>query len=169
MSRRELKKYLSGLDQEQLTGQFLELYDKFANVKTYFDFVFNPKEEKLSGEARQKILHEYFPVRGKRPKQRLSVAHKYIRHFKSLGVDSSVLTELMLFNLETALRFSAKRETRYDSFTTSMLKSFRELVDYTSEQGISTIYKDKIQSISQEVSRQRWNNSESFSELADSL
>ena len=49
MSKRDLKKYLSGMDKEQIETQFLELYDKFADVKTYYDFIFNPKEDKLVG------------------------------------------------------------------------------------------------------------------------
>ena len=59
MSKRDLKKYLSGLSKNQIEEQFLELYTKFADVKTYYDFVFNPNEEKLLREAKVKISNEY--------------------------------------------------------------------------------------------------------------
>ncbi|HEU0137624.1 MAG TPA: DUF6155 family protein, partial [Flavobacterium sp.] len=78
MSKRNLKKYLSGLTQEQTAEQLLELYDKFSDVKAYYDFVFNPNEEKLVREAKLKINNEYFPVKGKRAKLRRSVAQKHI-------------------------------------------------------------------------------------------
>jgi len=45
MSKRELKKYLTQLPKEALEEQIVALYEKFVPVKTYFDFVFNPKEE----------------------------------------------------------------------------------------------------------------------------
>jgi hypothetical protein len=55
MSKRDLKKYLESLDAAQIAKQIIELYDKFGDVKTYYDFVFNPKEDKLVGEAKAKI------------------------------------------------------------------------------------------------------------------
>ena len=63
MSKRDLKKYLSELSNEQLQLQIVALYDKFVPIKTYFDFVFNPKEENLVKDAKIKISNEYFPVR----------------------------------------------------------------------------------------------------------
>ena len=44
MSKRDLKKYLSELNKEQLEEQIIELYEKFSPVKVYYNFVFNPKE-----------------------------------------------------------------------------------------------------------------------------
>ena len=57
MSKRDLKKYLNELNKEQLEVQIIELYDKFSNVKVYYDFVFNPNEEKLVREAKFKIAN----------------------------------------------------------------------------------------------------------------
>ena len=48
MSKRNLKKYLSELSKEQLEEQLLELYEKFKDVKIYYDFAFNPNEKKLN-------------------------------------------------------------------------------------------------------------------------
>ena len=65
MSKRDLRKYLGELDKHQLEEQIIELYEKFNPVKVYYDFVFNPREDKLIGEAKLKISNEYFPVKGK--------------------------------------------------------------------------------------------------------
>ena len=59
MSKRDLKKYITELNKEQLEEQILELYDKFTDVKVYYDFVFNPNEKKLVQEAKLKISNEY--------------------------------------------------------------------------------------------------------------
>ena len=124
MSKRALKKYLNSLDKDALRHQLMDLYDRFPEVKTYYNFVFNPREDQLLGEAMDRITEEYFPRRRKKAKARRSVAHKLIRHFETLGVDPSVLAELMAFNLETALRYELGRRC-YDSFYHSMYKSFR--------------------------------------------
>ena len=75
MSKRDLKKYLTELHKKQLEEQILELYEKFSAVKTYYDFVFNPKEETLLKECKIKISNEYFPqkIQERREGQRCGV------------------------------------------------------------------------------------------------
>ncbi|HEY0091292.1 MAG TPA: DUF6155 family protein, partial [Flavobacterium sp.] len=121
MSKRDLKKYLAELTKSQVEEQFIELYEKFPEVKTYYDFVFNPKEEKLIQESKAKITNEYFPIKSKRAKLRRSVAQGYIKQFILLGVEPHSVEDVMLFNLEVAQKYTAKRDMRYASFYKSML------------------------------------------------
>lgn len=162
MSKRDLKKYLGSLDKEQMELQLLELYDKFPAVKTYYDFVFNPKEDKLANEAKVKIANEYFPARGKRPKLRRSVAQKYIKHFLLLGVDPFAIADVMLFTIETAQRYSAKREMKYASFYKSILTAFEQAVTFCISNGIVSDYKDRIFLIYDNTKKQRWENEYEF-------
>ena len=169
MSKRDLKKYLTGLDKEQLEEQLLELYDKFSDVKTYYDFVFNPKEEKLVAEAKLKISNEYFPIKTKRAKLRRSTAQKYIKHFLLLGVDPFAVADLMLYAIEVAQKYSARREMRYASFYKSMLNSYEQAVNYVIANGIAAEFKDRIFDINNEVLRQRWENIYEFNSIIDKL
>lgn len=169
MSKRDLKKYLESLDKGQIAEQLLELYDKFGDVKTYYDFVFNPKEDKLIGEAKTKISNEYFPVKAKRPKLRRSTAQKYIKHFLTLGVDAHALADLMLFNIETAQKYSAKREMRYSSFYKSMANSFEQAANYIIANAILPEFKKRLEAVSKEAARQRWENREEFERIIESL
>ena len=167
MSKRDLKKYLKELDKEQLEEQLLELYEKFSDVKIYYDFVFNPKEEKLLQEAKLKITYEYFPLKGKRPKLRRSIAQKSIKHFISLGVDPYVVADLMLHNIEVAQKYSAKREMRYSSFYKSMLNSFEQVVKFSIENGMISEYKARIFEIKDAAFRQNWENKKEFERPLD--
>jgi hypothetical protein len=169
MSKRELKKYLNGLTKEQLEEQFSELYNKFPEVKKYYDFVFNPKEDKLIGEAKAKISNEYFPVKTKRAKLRRSIAQKYIKQFLLLGVEPYGVLDVMLFTIETAQKYSAKREMRYASFYKSMLNSFEQAVKYAIETGIIYDFKDRIAEIYKEVIRQRWENRYEFERVVEQV
>lgn len=169
MSKRDLKKYLAGLDKAQIEEQFLELYDKFGEVKTYYDFVFNPKEEKLVGEAKAKIANEYFPVKTKRAKLRRSTAQKIIKHFLMLGVDPFAVADVMLFSIETAQKYSARREMRYASFYKSMLNSFEQAVKYTIANGILPDFESRITAISNEAKRQKWENLFDFEQVTDKI
>jgi hypothetical protein len=60
MSKRDLKKYINELTKEQLEEQILELYEKFSSVKVYYNFVFNPQEEKLLQECKLKFQVNIF-------------------------------------------------------------------------------------------------------------
>lgn len=169
MSKRDLKKYLASMPKEELQEQMLSLYDKFPDVKAYYNFIFNPKEDKLEQEAKAKISNEYFPLRGKRARLRRSVAQKYIKHFITIGVDPNIVADVMLYNIETAQKYSAKREMRYGSFYKSMLNSFRQVIEYTKTQRIATDFKVRFDAIANEAARQKWENREEFDYLLDHL
>jgi hypothetical protein len=167
MSKRALKSYLGELTKKQLQEQVLDLYTRFKPVKTYYNFVFNPKEEKLLDDARFKISKEYFPVNTRKPKTRRSVAHKIIKHYIQLGVDAFVIADVMLFNIEMAQKFTAKKLINQDSFYSSMLKSFNEVVDYTEEHGIQSDFSERFLNIVKVTEEQKWVNSEGFHNVLD--
>lgn len=162
MSKRDLKKYLSVLNKEQIEEQILELYMKFPEVKTYYDFVFNPNEEKLLREAKVKISNEYFPIKGKRPKMRRSTAQKIIKHFKTLGVDAFVIANIMLYNIEIAQTYSGKNRNQSDTFYKSFYTSFSLSVSFMIEKGILEEFKERLQKITQLTLEQKWYNHYDF-------
>ncbi|HEX8269155.1 MAG TPA: DUF6155 family protein [Flavobacterium sp.] len=169
MSKRDLKKYLGTLAKEQVEEQLLELYDKFKDVKTYYDFVFNPKEEKLVQDARLKITSEYFPIKGKRPKLRRSVPQKIIKHFILLGVDPYAVADVMLFAIETAIKYSAKREMKYASFYKSIYTAYAQATEYVIVYGIVPDYRDRLAAVHAEVHRQNWENGYEFDHTLESV
>ncbi|MBD78631.1 MAG: hypothetical protein CL840_06915 [Crocinitomicaceae bacterium] len=170
MSKRALKKYLSELDKEQLEDQVLDLYHRFKEVKRYYDFVFNPKEDKLIEEAKTKISLEYFPT-GKRrkAKMRRSVAQKYIKHFVQLGVDSTLILDLMLFNIEIAQTRNREKYNSQESFYRSMLKSFQEVASFAELNGILNEAIPRMEAIVAEAIDQHWFNRVGFDLVLEKL
>lgn len=166
MSKRALKKYVSELDREALAEQLMDLYDRFAEVKTYYDFVFNPKEEELLREAKARIKREYTPRGKRRPKARRSVAQKFIRHYKTLGMDPQLLADLMAFNLETALRYEQGRNCP-EAFYRSMLNSCREWAAFLVHHGLWGEYEARFSAFVDAVETAPWPNRSAFEALAD--
>ena len=171
MSKRDLKKYLTELNKMQLEKQVLELYEKFSAVKTYYDFVFNPKEDTLLKDCKIKISNEYFPQRtsGKprRPKMRRSVAQKYIKHFILLGVDPFLIGDVMLYAIEIAQTFSSERIVKQEVFYKSMLSSFEQAVIFMIANGILNEFKSRIVAISNETIIQNWFNKQEFEAIVE--
>lgn len=168
MSKRALKTYLSELSKRDLEKQLIDLYNRFPTVKTYYDFVFNPKEEKLVQEAKTKISNEYFPLKRKRPKARRSVAQKYLKHFIKLGMDANMVADVMCFNLEIGQTFAMDRNVP-DAFFKSMANSFTEMTGYVSRNGLLGDYKDRILKIYSQTQEQNWLFEAEFSKALDIL
>jgi hypothetical protein len=162
MSKRDLKTYLKGLKKAQLEEQILDLYTRFKPVKTYYNFVFNPNEDKLLDEAKFKISKEYFPLNTRKPKMRRSIAQKIIKHFIQLGVEPYVVAEIMLYNIEIAQEFTSDKTIKQDAFYKSMLKSFKEAVEFTNENGIYSVFTHRFDKIISKTKEQKWMNAESF-------
>lgn len=166
MSKRALKKYLAELKKPELQEQLLDLYERFPSVKKYYDFVFNPREDKLIQEARFKISNEYFPVKRKRPRARRSVAQKYIKHFYTLGMDPVLLADLMLYNLETAQTFESTRRVQ-ESFYKSMLNSYKEAIQHIAHHGILEDFKSRLLEVYQITQERDWPFKEGYSRALD--
>lgn len=168
MSKRALKKYLAGLPKKELEEQLMDLYLRFPVVKEYYDFVFNPKEEKLMQQAKAKISNEYFPLKRKRPKARRSTAQKFIKHFMKLGVAPHLIADLMLFNLEVAQTFEEEKNVP-DAFYKSMLNSFEEAVQFISLNGLLPDFKERLAKVYTNTQELNWLFSEGFSKALDIL
>lgn len=162
MSKRALVKYLQSLDKQELEDQVLDLYTRFKPVQTYYNFVFNPKEDKLVEEAKLKIGNEYFPLKRRKPRARRSVAQKHIKQFLLLGLDPALIAEVMLFNLETAQRFNAKKRLNQDAFYKSMFNSFDQAIELIETNGLRAVFKDRIRQIVEIAWDQEWFNAEGF-------
>jgi len=168
MSKRALKKYLRELKKTELEEQLMDLYGKFPVVKEYYDFIFNPKEDKMVQEAKTKISNEYFPLKRKRPKARRSVAQKYIKHFIQLGVEPHLICDVMLYNLEIAQSFSLNRNVP-DAFFKSMLNSFKEMVQFVALNSLLPNFKERIVKTYDVTQEQNWPYGEGFSRALDIL
>lgn len=168
MSKRALKKYLSELKKKEIEEQLMDLYIRFPVVKEYYDFVFNPKEDKLIQAAKIKISNEYFPIKRKKARARRSVAQKYIKHFIKLGVDPHLVADVMLYNIEIAQTFEEGKNVP-DAFYKSMLNSFSEATHYISVNSLLTDFKERIRIIYETVQKQEWLYLEEFSRALDIL
>lgn len=167
MSKRAFKKYIKTLKKGDLEEQILDLYNRFDEVRVYYNFVFNPNEERLVKEAKFKISKEYFPVSNRKPKKRRSVAHKLIRHFLKLEMEPHALAGIMFYNIEVAQAFSKDKQNLSEAFQKSMYKSYEQAVEFVIQKGISAEFLERIHKIGEEAEIQNWFNSYKFQRILD--
>lgn len=167
MSKRNLKKYLKELKKVQLEDQIMDLYDRFKEVKAYYDFAFNPKEDKLLEESKFKISKEYFPVAKRKAKLRRSVAQKIIKNCITLQVDAQVISEIMLFNIEIAITYSEEKSIKQEAFYISMLKSFKDAREFIEAHHLLPEFEKRIMAIVDKTRQLGWFNYRAFEKIAD--
>lgn len=167
MSKKALKEYLNSLKKQQLEEQILDLYQRFDDVRIFYNFIFNPREDKLLGEDKFKVSKEYFPPGNRKPKARRSIAHKQIKHFITLGVDGHLVAELMLFNINIAQVYSSDNSRNTETFAKSMFRSFEKAVTYIIQNGLIGEFVERIVKIKDETKIQKWSNSERFESIMD--
>jgi hypothetical protein len=165
MSRRKLKQYLESLSKTELESQVLELHDKLKEVKSFYKFVFNPNENKITEEAKFKISKEYFPPYGRKPKKRRSVAHKFIKEFIKLGVQPELIADVMLYNIEVAQVFNEQSTSTQESFYLSMLNSFKEATEFVQSHGLDADFNERINLVIENTYQQNWFNKAGFEAL----
>lgn len=168
MSKRALKKYLSELKKKEIEEQLMDLYTRFPVVKEYYDFVFNPKEDKLIQDVKIKISNEYFPIKRKKARARRSLAQKSIKHFLKLGVEPHLVADVMLYNIEIAQTFEEGKNVP-DAFYKSMLNSFSEATHYISVNSLLIDFKDRVLTIYEHTQKKHWLFQEEFSRAMDIL
>ncbi len=158
MSKRELKLYLKELKKVQLEEQIIDLYERFKEVKIYYDFAFNPQEQKILDAAKAKVYKEYFPNTKRRAKARRSVAQKHIQHFKTIEMNPLLIADFMLYTIEIAQLFCHEKPVTQEAFYKSILKLFRELIVFVIQKGVHHKFIDGILQIKQQSKKQNWPN-----------
>ena len=162
MSKSKLTKFIKACDKQELEEQVLDLYMRFKEVKEFYDFSFNPNEQKRVEEAKLKIAREYFPDGTRKPKKRRSIAQKHIEHLKKLEVEASQIIDLMLYNIEIAQAYNEEKPIVQEAFYKSMLSSFRKALVFIEQQFLQQEFAVRVERIRQTAVNQKWINSEGF-------
>lgn len=127
MGLTEIKKELKKLDKGKLIELIAELYKKNKSVKEFFDFYLNPDEKELFNKYRNKVFEAFYPKRGYNYK--LKDGKQAISDFKKLGPSSELLADLMLFYVETGVKFTNDfgdiDENFYSSIETTYVAALR--------------------------------------------
>lgn len=104
MGLAEIKKELKKLDKDKLIDLVADLYKKNKSVKEFLDFYLNPDERALFYKYRDKVFEAFYPRRGYNYK--LKDGKQAISDFKKLGPSADLLADLMLFYVETGVKFT---------------------------------------------------------------
>ncbi len=106
MKINDLKTALKDSTKEDLIKSIMDLYKKNDFVKDYCILKYSEgNNSEILSKHKNIIKNEFFPDRGD-GRGRLSVAKKSISEFKKLSADELSIAELMIFYVETGVKYT---------------------------------------------------------------
>jgi len=118
----DIKRELRKLDKEKLIGLVADLYKKNKSVKEFFDFYVNPNERNLFEKYQDKVFESFYPKRGFEYK--LKDGKQAITDFKKLATSVELVVDLMLFYVETGIKFTIDFGDINENFYLSLERTF---------------------------------------------
>ncbi len=124
-TKKELTKYLKQATKAELEKEIKKLYDKFKDVKKYYEIEFTNDTTEIVNEYKATLRKEYFPSRGF-GKARNNASRKVITDFKKIAVFQKDVIELLLYRAEVMLEFTNAYGDIDEAFYNSLTRSFDE-------------------------------------------
>ena len=146
MSKTEVKKYLKTLSQDEMLETLLSLYSSSKEAKNFLEFIVNPNPKEKLEEYKTILNNEFYPKRGE-PKCRLSVCRKAINEFKKLGVEPSLLADLLVFHAELGARFTADYGDMEEAYYTSFENHYLATCEFLYKNDLIEHFKDRLHRI----------------------
>lgn len=122
----DVKKELKNLNKDQLIDLITDLYKKNKSVKDYLDFYVNPDEKELLEKYRNKVFEAFYPKRGYHYK--LKDGKQAISDFKKHEPSAESIADLMLFYVETGVKFTNEFGDIGESFYSSIETTYNAVL-----------------------------------------
>lgn len=154
MGLTDIKKELKKLDKDKLIDLVAELYKKNKSVKEFFDFYVNPNERELFEKYRDKVFEAFYPKRGFNYK--LKDGKQAISDFKKLGTSTELLADLMLFYVETGVKFTNDFGDINESFNKSLATTFVDSLMLMSKENHLDKFEERVGNVVDDSSEIGW-------------
>ena len=164
MSLKSIKSEINSLKQDKLKDEILYLYKNFKQVKDYYDNKYSEDSDAVFQKFKIAIRNEFFPTRGN-PKKRLSVARKVISDFKKVCKNPTEIADLMIFYVETGVKFTNTYGDIDEAFYNSMESMFETALKFMQKNNILDNFKDRAEEIVEKTVDIGWGFHDSLVDL----
>ena len=154
MGLTDIKKELKKLDKDKLIDLVTDLYKKNKSVKEFFDFYVNPNERELFEKYRVKVFEAFYPKRGYNYK--LKNGKQAISDFKKLGTSTDLLADLMLFYVETGVKFTNDFGDINETFYKSLATTFVDSLTLMRKENLLDKFEDRVGKVIDDTSGIGW-------------
>lgn len=165
-SLRELKKYLKECSQAELIAEITDLFTRFETVKDYYQLKLSGHENewRLVEKYKHKIYKQFFPTRGfGDPK--MAVARKAISDYKKISPSAEGLADLMLFYVETGVKFTSTYTDIAEPFYNSLASMYQRALQHLAKYKLLELFEERCKALVNDAPGAGWGLHDTLSEL----
>jgi hypothetical protein len=143
----DLKKHLAQKSKEELIHEISILYEKFPQVKEYYQ-IQGSAEDEVVQKYRNLIIEEF--TEGKRrpfPKARLSAGKKALSDFKKLTSNPELIVDMILTYVESVSSFNSNYSPDTEDYYTSPEDMFEKALAVMKESNLLAKFKTRARKI----------------------
>ncbi len=146
LTKRALLEHLHQSDKEMLVEEILHLFNKFSNVKEFYQAELSSEGTPLLERYKKKIAEAYAAAN---PKDRSTNKNidTLLRDFRKVSVHSEELIDLLLYRAECGLEAAKRNPLRPRAFYNCLLRSFSEALKQIRSIDSDEQYRKRIQGI----------------------
>ena len=151
-----MDKYLERMSADELRSEISKLYQKFDNVRVYYEALLSPVcLEKAFQRSMTIIKSQFCPDRGM-PTLKYSIARKAISDFKKVCDDSKRVVELELAYVEFGIVCTLKYGDVDGPFYNSLESMFRRALDHMIKTDLLLYFQERCRNICAETANLGW-------------
>jgi hypothetical protein len=168
---REVKKYLQELSEEELREEFLKLYKKFPILKEYYQQELSQDSGSLVAEYKKKIRQHYFPAGRVVKRPRAAKTRELLSRFRKLSLFPYDMADLLLYQAETMVEFSASKGTNGNrgyisgGFNQTLSSRYKEALQLIVAEGLQHDLMPRLQQVLRDSRHMRWGTYDGLLEL----
>jgi len=144
LTKKALLKHLDKSDKEDIIREVVILFDKFKNVKEFYQAELLNDNSPVLDTYKKKIAEAYAKLN---PKERTTNANlnKLITAFKKVKVYDRDLAELMLYRVECGVQAIKKNPKRTPTFYNCILTTFEDAIKLIVADGNVSEFQDRVE------------------------
>ena len=145
-SKSDLTKYLNDLSKGALIKEIAKLYQKFGEVKTFYDIELSGDTSAVVQKVKDKIKKEYMPDRGF-GKASSSEVKKVISKFAKVSIYPMDLIDVILYRVEMAIEFTNAYGDIDIQFYNSAVNAFHNALELIQKEMLKEKFKPRCSEI----------------------
>lgn len=165
ITQKQLKKHLQALSEEELREEILRLYSTIPLVKEYFQMELSSESTALVLTYKQKIKRYYFPKGRAIKRPKAAKMRELIRDFQRISPFPYDVVDLLLFQAECMVEFSAANGFVSSGFQQTLVSRYKEALLLIKKEMLRNDFIKRSQTILKNTRFMHWDTYEQLLQL----
>lgn len=164
LTKKALLKHLDKSDKEDIIREVVTLFDKFKDVKEFYQAELSDEANPLLEKYKKKITKAYSGANRKERTTNINV-NKLLKEFKRISIYDRELADLMLHRVECGVMAFKRNNKRSATFYNCIATTFEDAVKLIITDGSMEEFKPRIDKVLKNTEAGKYNIDERMRDL----